>query len=160
MENHIQAFQSYLIAEKNASRHTATHYLLDLAQFERFLQETGHACENEVVQVQRIDNIAIRSYLAYLYSRSLSAASVARKLSSLRSFCKFLCREGVLAANVAKAIPSPRKAQKLPAYLSVDEVFTLLELPEKESLAGHRTGPSWSCSTAPASASANWLGWA
>ena len=138
MQNHIQAFQSYLIAEKNASCHTCTHYLLDLNQFAGFLKETGHAVENAEIRVQLIDKIAIRSFVGYLYTRSLSAATVARKLSTLRSFFKFLCREGQLPANIAKTVPSPRKVKKLPAYLSVDEVFRLLQLPPQESLAGLR----------------------
>ncbi len=138
MEKDIQAFQSYLIAEKNASRHTVTNYLLDLGQFEAFLKESGHAVRSGNIEVERIDGLAIRSFVSHLYTRSHSASTVARKLSTLRSFCKFLCREGKMAVNIARAIPSPRKAKKLPAYLSVDDVFRLLKLPEPETPGGIR----------------------
>ena len=61
-----------------------------------------------------------------------------RKLASLSSFFKFLCREGYLESNPASSIPVPKKAAKLPSFLTPDEMFSILELPEKKSFIGTR----------------------
>ncbi|PIQ97707.1 MAG: tyrosine recombinase xerC, partial [Nitrospinae bacterium CG11_big_fil_rev_8_21_14_0_20_56_8] len=123
MESQILEFQKYLQGEKNASPHTVSNYLLDLHQFEAFLKDSGHACEGGKILLERIDRLAIRSFLAHLYDRAMSGASMSRKLSTLSAFFRFLCREGYLTGNVAKTIPLPRKVQKLPAFLSVDDMF-------------------------------------
>ena len=138
MEKYIQEFRSYLIGEKNASSHTVNSYLTDLGQFVDFLRESGHANKQGMVHPEKIDRLAIRSFLSFLYEQSATGATMARKLSTLSSFFKFLCREGVLETNVAKTVPSPKKMQKLPSYLSVDEIFRLLELPEGKSFLGSR----------------------
>jgi len=138
MEKLIKEFEKYLIGEKDASHHTISAYLKDLNQFETFLKETGHACRNSQIQIEKVDRLAIRSFMSQLYEKSHSGASMGRKLSTLSSFFKFLCREGLIKTNVIKTIPIPKKTNKLPAYLSVDEVFRLLELPMANSFAGAR----------------------
>jgi len=138
MESQILEFQKYLQGEKNASPHTVSNYLLDLHQFEAFLKDSGHACEGGKILLERIDRLAIRSFLAHLYDRAMSGASMSRKLSTLSAFFRFLCREGYLTGNVAKTIPLPRKVQKLPAFLSVDDMFRLLDLPASEGFTGCR----------------------
>tara|TARA_B110000438_G_scaffold44093_1_gene44086 strand:- start:1637 stop:2599 length:963 start_codon:yes stop_codon:yes gene_type:complete len=134
----VKEFKDYLIGEKNASQHTISAYLNDLTQFEIFLRETGHACTNSQIQIEQIDRLAIRSFLGQLYEKSNSGASMGRKLSTLRSFFNFLCREGHIKTNIIKTIPVPKKINRLPSYLSVDEVFRLLELPKANSFAGAR----------------------
>ena len=138
MEKLVKKFEEYLIGEKDASSHTISAYLNDLAQFEIFLKETGHACANSQIQIEQIDRLTIRSFMSRLYEKSNSGASMGRKLSSLSSFFKFLCREGHLKTNIIKTIPVPKKTNKLPSYLSVDEVFRLLDLPKANSFAGTR----------------------
>ena len=138
MEKFIQDFKSYLVAEKNASGHTVSSYLIDLYQFVQFLSESGHGEAEDTLHPKYIDRLAIRSFLAYLYENSASGATMARKLSSLSSFFRFLCREGHVETNVAKTVPSPKKENKLPSYLSVDEIFRLLDLPDRKSFLGAR----------------------
>ncbi|MEE9257941.1 MAG: tyrosine recombinase XerC [Nitrospinaceae bacterium] len=138
MKAHIREFKNYLLAEKNASPHTVSNYLRDLRQFQSFLEETRHGCDESGIQLEKIDRLAIRSFMSYLYSRSNTGTTMARKLACLSSFFKFLCREGYLKTNHAKTIPIPKKVNKLPAYLSVDEMFFLLDLPEKETYIGVR----------------------
>ncbi len=70
--------------------------------------------------------------MGHLYEKNFSGATMRRKLSTLSSFFRFLCREGYLKTNVAKTVPAPRMQNKLPAYFSVDEMFRLLQLPEGE----------------------------
>ncbi len=134
METYIEKFKIYLIAEKNASVNTVTGYLTDLSQFNIFLKESGHSCDkNGNVEITKIDRIALRSYLASLNTDSISPVSQARKLSSISSFFNFLCREGFLNKNIAKTIPIPPKPKKLPRYLTVDEIFKLLKIPNKKT---------------------------
>ena len=140
MEKFILDFKSYLVAEKNASAHTVSSYLIDLHQFVQFLRESGHGEAQDTLHPKNIDRLAIRSFLGYLYENSTSGATMARKLSTLSSFFKFLCREGYVETNVAKTVPSPKKEQRLPSYLSVDEIFRLLDLPSRKSLLGKRDG--------------------
>jgi integrase/recombinase XerC len=73
-----------------------------------------------------------------LYEQSNSGTTMGRKLSALSSFFKFLCREGYLKTNFAKTIPIPKKVNKLPSHLSVDEMFRLLDLPQPDSFTGAR----------------------
>ncbi len=138
MKAFIEEFKKYLVGEKNASPNTVSAYLNDLIQFEAFLLETGHSCKDSEIQIDQIDRLAIRSFMSRLYEKSHSGTSMGRKLSTLSSFFKFLCREGHLKTNVAKTIPVPKKIKKLPSHLSVDEVFRLLELPKPESFPGAR----------------------
>ncbi len=139
MDNYIEKFRVYLVAEKNASEHTVTSYLNDLNQFTTFLQGSGHACNAQgEVDIQQIDRLAVRSFLAYLFEQSCSGSTMNRKLSSLSSFFKFLCRENYLSTNVAKSISAPRKKSKLPSYLTVDEMFRLLDLPKEDTFIGVR----------------------
>jgi len=139
LDNYIEKFRVYLVAEKNASPHTITSYLNDLNQFTSFLQSSGHACTPQGdVDIQQIDRLAVRSFLAYLFEQSCSGSTMNRKLSSLSSYFKFLCRENYLSTNVAKTISAPRKKSKLPSYLTVDEMFRLLDLPEKDTFIGVR----------------------
>ena len=138
MKKLIEEFKKYLIGEKDASPNTVSAYLNDLTQFEAFLLETGHACNNSEIQIDQVDRLALRSFMSRLYEKSNSGTSMGRKLSTLSSFFKFLCREGYIKTNVVKTIPVPKKINKLPSHLSVDEVFRLLELPKPESFPGTR----------------------
>ena len=138
MKKLIEEFKKYLIGEKDASPNTVSAYLNDLTQFEAFLLETGHACNNSEIQIDQVDRLALRSFMSRLYEKSNSGTSMGRKLSTLSSFFKFLCREGYVKTNVVKTIPVPKKINKLPSHLSVDEVFRLLELPKPESFPGTR----------------------
>ena len=138
MKAHIEEFRKYLIGEKNASPHTVSSYLRDIRQFQSFLEESRHACDESGIHLNQLDRTAVRSYMGYLYDRSNSGATMGRKLSSLSTFFKFLCREGHLKTNFAKTIPLPKKENKLPAYLSVEEMFRLLDLPDKNTFPGAR----------------------
>ena len=139
MQEHYRKIQKYLVAEKSASENTVAGYLNDLHQFSLFLKETGHACNAKgAVDIKQIDRVAVRSYMVHLHDQGFTGTTMSRKLSSLSSFFKFLCREGHLQNNVVKSIPAPKKENYLPSFLSVDDIFRLLELPEPNTLIGSR----------------------
>jgi integrase/recombinase XerC len=130
LKKYIKEFKDYLVAEKNASPHTLDSYLNDIFQFEEFLKQSGHGGESGTPEITLIDRLAVRSYLGFLYEKKLSASSMRRKLSTLSSFFRFLCREGHLKNNVVKSIPAPKIEKRLPTFLSVDEMFRLIDLPQ------------------------------
>ena len=132
MKKAIQEFKNYLLVEKNASPNTLDGYLTDIAQFQEFLSRSGHAVESSSIQIEKIDRLAVRSFMGYLYEKKYSTTTMRRKLSTLSSFFRFLCREGYVKNNVANTVPAPRMQNKLPAYFSVDDMFRLLQLPQGE----------------------------
>lgn len=138
MLDYLRQFNEYLIAEKNASPHTIASYLGDLHQFIAFLKESGHGEEAGEVRLEKIDRLAVRSFMSSLYARKCSGATMGRKLSSLSSFFRFLCREGLVESNVARTLPAPKKVNRLPSHLSVDEMFHLLDLPQGDTFSGTR----------------------
>lgn len=138
MEHYIKKFTEYLQAEKNASDHTVSNYQVDLRQFSAFLKETAHGYENGTFHPEKLDRLTVRSFMSHLHKKSYSGSTMGRKLATLSSFFKFLCREGFLISNIAKSIPTPKKAGKLPEFLSVDDMFRLLELPDRNSFLGAR----------------------
>jgi integrase/recombinase XerC len=121
----IQAFLRHLEAERNASPHTVRAYGEDLAQFAAHLrQELGRAAAPA-----EVDHLLVRSYLARLHRDGLKKTSAARKLAALRTFFRFLCREGVLRSNPARALLSPRHERRVPVHLEEADVSELLAVP-------------------------------
>ena len=123
LEAYIKQFEQYLRIEKNASEHTCRNYLLDVREFDGFLSEKG---PSYVSGVASIDNLTIRAYLGLL-AKQHKKSSQARKLSCLRTFFKFLVREGVITDNPAAAVRTPKLEKYLPTHLTVDEAFALLD---------------------------------
>ena len=125
----VERFLRYLSAERNASDYTCRDYALDLKQFFVFL---GH---HRVTAVSPLD---IRRFVAQLSTEARARRTIARKLSCLRSFFRFLCREGRLSHNPAQAIPTPRLEQRLPSFLDERQVGRLLETPPTANWQGRR----------------------
>ena len=129
MKRHIEKFLRYLEIEKNASSHTLLNYRLDLGNFKDFLKEA---------QVGDVDYLFVRKYLAQLKEKNLSARTMGRKLSSLRSFFRFLVKEGYIKVNPVDAITSPKQEKTLPKFLTEEDVVRLIEAPDRETLKGLR----------------------
>lgn len=123
LELYIKQFEQYLQVEKNASEHTCRNYLLDLREFDSFLTQRGPAY---VSGVEQINNLTIRGFMGQL-AKNNKKSSQARKLSTLRTFFKFLVRENVIAQNPASAVRTPKLDKYLPQHLTVDEAFALLD---------------------------------
>jgi integrase/recombinase XerC len=126
----IQQFIRYLSVEKNASPHTCRSYRKDLEGFEDFLKGSGmYVSASGGVEIQKADRMAIRKYVSSLHRKN-KKSSIARKISTLRSFFKYLTREQVVASNPAKSVSTPKVEKTLPTTLTVDETFRLMESPE------------------------------
>ncbi|MBU0482322.1 MAG: tyrosine recombinase XerC [Proteobacteria bacterium] len=124
----IDHFSRWLTVEKNYSPRTVESYGRDLAEFAGFI---------DTDQPGKIDTRLVRAYVYSLNSRN-SPASVARKLSSLRSFFRFLLREGIVPVNPVLPISMPKQNRYMPVFLTVDEVFALLEAPNESDTYAER----------------------
>ncbi len=127
-------FEAYLREERGASAHTLRAYSLDLADFEAFLTEWAGG----PLPPEEVDALAVRSYLAHLYRRGVGPSTVSRRLSSLRSFFRFLRREGYKVGDPAERTPSPKARRPLPTFLPVDDAVRLMELPDARTPEGAR----------------------
>lgn len=127
LSEQIVVFCRYLDTERNVSPHTLAAYRLDLEQLEEFVaRETGGAAG-----IGDVDHLLLRRYLALLGKRA-KKSSVGRKLAAIRSFFRFLVRRGVVAKNPAELISTPKKENRLPFHLDIDQVTTLVEAPEDD----------------------------
>jgi integrase/recombinase XerC len=125
MTREVATFLRYLDRERNASPHTVRAYAADLGQFQAHVaEEIGR-----VARLEDIDHLVIRGFLARLHRTGVKKVSAARKLATLRTFFRYLCREGILERNPARALLSPRKERKIPTHLEESEVATLIEVP-------------------------------
>ncbi|MGB2906162.1 MAG: tyrosine recombinase XerC [Candidatus Aminicenantaceae bacterium] len=123
MQKKIEAFINHLQYERNASPHTLDAYRRNLLQFYAHMQETG-------VSFSRIDNMAIRSFLAALYRKQEKKSTIARKLAALRSFFQFCVQKKWLKDNPAKVVATPRQEKHVPSFLSEEEMAALLDVPD------------------------------
>jgi integrase/recombinase XerC len=129
----VQQFLLYLSVERNASPHTCRNYAKDLEQFERFLKESKlHLSSSGEIEMDKVDRWTIRKYLSFLHGKN-KKSSIARKVSTLRSFFKYLVREEQGRLNPAKQVSTPKREKVLPSTLSVDEAFRLVESPPEDS---------------------------
>jgi integrase/recombinase XerC len=132
LENLVDEFLTHLRAHRNFSRHTVESYGLDLRQFLSFLES------ERITDITTINYRTIRNFLAVLKADDFAKTSVARKLACLRSFFKFLCREGHLVNNPVLTITTPKREKHLPQFLYSDEINALLELPNPATELGVR----------------------
>jgi len=128
----VDQFLHRLIAERGYSANTLRAYATDLRMFTKFLAGRNRS----VVDATVLD---VRGFLASLQVRGLSRATVARRTASVRSFYKFLLRQGLLKeSNPMSTLRSPRRDQKLPVFLTVSDVNRLMRMPERTTWIGRR----------------------
>jgi len=129
MENLTTEFMRYLTAERNLSEHTQRNYMSDLEQFLRYIGDS---------YIKKTGNLEIRGYLSHLHRLGLKRSSIARKLATLRTFFRYLNREGYIDKNPARIVATPKQERRLPSYLSVDDTFRLVESPDGEDISSLR----------------------
>ncbi len=138
----LNDFVDMLRAQKGYSNHTCRAYGTDLLSFARFVTQASEASTPEAVmslfqewitaRCPQTGTIAVRSYMASLVKEKKSKRTVSRKLSAIKSFFDFLVVTGLVKDNPAQAIPSPKLEKTIPKFLSVDDLFRLLDsIPSK-----------------------------
>jgi len=120
MQKHIFDFLTYLRNERNVSPHTLRGYLSDLEQLSTFLGEK---------ELSAVDHQTLRRFIAHLMQGEVKKSSIARKLSAIRSFFRYLNRESILTSNPARLVATPRREKRLPAVLTADDALRLVESP-------------------------------
>jgi integrase/recombinase XerC len=139
MEKLLADFFEHLRYERNASEHTLRNYRIDLTQFHDHLAPPDPATgARRDFDIKQIDHITIREWLSALYTANKQKSSVARKIAALRTFFQFLVREGVVEANPAKLVSTPRLEKKLPSHLSVEDMVRFIETPDTQTDLGKR----------------------
>jgi integrase/recombinase XerC len=137
MTSQLRDFLEYLRLNRNASTHTSAAYESDLTQFLGFAAQT-RSMAVEALEPSHLDLGAIRAFMADLYRQGHARTSVSRKLSALRAFSRYLRREGWIENDPAALAVGPKREQKIPAHLSVDEMSRLLEMPDISTALGRR----------------------
>ena len=135
MRDHLRSFLDFIQLNRNASRHTVSAYRSDLSQFLSFLEKRdgGHR-----VMPEDLHHHSVRAFLGELYRRGNSGASSARKLAAIRSFIRYLRREGLLEHDTGSLVATPRLQRKIPAHLDIEEMRALLEAPNPRIPLGRR----------------------
>lgn len=151
----VDSFVDYLVAEKGYSGNTCRAYTRDLKDFLNYFVEnrmlvTGSAGDVSGVEtrggpdlslhgdIEKISALVIRSYLGFLHKQRVTKTTISRKISAIRSFFNYLEKHGVVSENPSLNVIAPKIEQSIPTYLTVDEVFHLLDSIETKTLAGKR----------------------
>lgn len=129
LERYIQKFITYLKVEKNSSQHTLINYQIDLKEFNSSIKQKP---------LENITYVDVRLFLARMKERNFSKRSVARKMATLRSFFRFLCREDYIKTNPAAGLQTPKIERRLPIFLDIDQVVRLIESPDISDVYGSR----------------------
>ncbi|HQP09797.1 MAG TPA: tyrosine recombinase XerC [Candidatus Omnitrophota bacterium] len=129
MNRYLEKFISYLEIEKNYSPHTILNYQIDLESFFSFIGQTP---------VESADYLLLRKFLAELRTKQYRPRTLTRKLSALRSFFRFLHREGFIQENPAVLLMSPKIDKTLPKFLTEEEVTRFIEAPSIKTISGKR----------------------
>ncbi|WP_027408675.1 tyrosine recombinase XerC [Anoxybacteroides tepidamans] len=128
----LQSFVEYLQIEKNYSQYTIACYTQDIEQFFSFM------CEQALQRLDEVKYSDVRLYLTKLHGEQLSSRSISRKISSLRSFYKFLLREKKVAENPFALASLPKKEQKIPHFLYEEELENLFHVNDLNTAIGQR----------------------
>lgn len=129
MQNALAEYLRHLGLEKNASAYTVKSYREDLTQALGFFQERLGSTD---ATPDRITTRLLRAYLAWLHEQGYSKTTIARRIASVRSWLKYLCRRGALATNPAEGLRGPKQDKKLPNFLTEADIGKLLSLPTGE----------------------------
>jgi integrase/recombinase XerC len=136
MRKLISSFIRYIETEKGYSIHTIRNYESDLRQFTEFVA-SKRGLKEGASGIDLVDYMLIRSYLGVLFDRC-RRTTIARKLSALKSFFRYLELRGLVPLNPVAEIATPKQERHIPTYLPVDDMFALLEQPDRQKEWGLR----------------------
>jgi integrase/recombinase XerD len=132
MKELVRDFLDYMAVERGASPNTIDAYGRDLARYAELLAERG------VTSPDAVTRDDVTAYMARLIDQGLAASSIERKVAAVKSFHKFLVRDGVTENHPTASLPLPKKPERLPAVVSVGDVERLLDQPFPEGPSGYR----------------------
>jgi integrase/recombinase XerC len=125
----VDHFNRYLTTERRVSPHTTSSYRRDITSLVAFCDREGIEHWPDVLVPE------VRRFAARSHARGLSPQSVQRRLSAVRTFMKFLVREGVIGANYAEVVQAPKAGHRLPSVLDADQMARLIEIPQENAYA-------------------------
>lgn len=134
MQEALAEFLRHLALEKNASAHTVKAYREDLTGALAFFR--GRL--GDEAGPTRLTTRVLRAYLSWLHEQGYAKTTMARRIAAVRSWCRFLCRQGTLTSNPADGLRGPRQDKKLPHFLSEADMKRLLEAPSPADPLGLR----------------------
>jgi integrase/recombinase XerC len=134
MHECVSAFLDHLQMGRQASLHTVRSYEVDLGLYCRYLNEV----QGEGADPAAVDSKRLRRYSAWLTGQGYAASTVARRLASLRSFFRYLRRQGLVGSDPSSGLRNPKQARRLPRLLRVDEVIRLLDMVPTDTAPGLR----------------------
>jgi integrase/recombinase XerC len=141
LNNQIRSFIDSLRSEKGYSVNTCRAYSHNINEFISFISESYFSTDNkegaDLLKAEHIESLMIRGYLAFLHKKN-KKVTIARKLSAVRSFFRFLVKHGVILDNPLDLILTPKQVKAIPVYLPVDDIFRLLDSIKTDTLAGIR----------------------
>jgi integrase/recombinase XerC len=135
MEEALAEYLRHLALEKDASPHTIKSYREDLTQAVEFFRKR---IATRTLSLGDLTTRVLRAYLAWLHEQGYAKTTTARRITALRSWFRFLCRQGILATNPAAGLRGPRQDRKLPHFLSEKDLQRLLETPPADTPLGLR----------------------
>jgi integrase/recombinase XerC len=135
MEETLAEFLRHLAVEKNSSAHTVKSYREDLSQALAFFRERNGG---QPPSLERLNARLLRAHQAWLHEQGYARTTIARRLAAVRTWCRFLCRQGLLAADPSVGLRGPRQGRKLPHFLTRAEVEKLLAAPPADTPLGLR----------------------
>jgi integrase/recombinase XerC len=135
MEEAVAEFMRHLALEKNASAHTVKSYREDLTQALEFFR-TRLGTQN--LEVERLTTRLLRAHTSWLHDQGYAKTTIARRIAAVRSWCRFMCRQGILTINPAEGLRGPRQDKKLPHFLGTEALAQLLAAPPIDQPMGLR----------------------
>ena len=137
MTEHLKAFLRFLALNRNVSPHTVRAYDSDLSQFIGHIAAQADLKRRDLTPAA-IDREAIRAFLAHLHADGQSRSTAARKLAAIRTFLRYLRREGIIDTDPGGLVVTPKREVRMPAYLSEGEMSKMLDAPDDEQPLGRR----------------------
>jgi integrase/recombinase XerD len=132
IEQAIEQYLHHLEDERNLSANTVSAYSTDLGQFAQ------HCRDEDIEHVDHIGSSDIDDFMGALLERGLKSRTASRKLSTVRGFFEYLDEQGVIDSDPTESVEAPRYGRRVPSVLSLDEVESLLDAPDRSTLEGHR----------------------
>ncbi len=136
MEEALAEFLRHLALEKNASAHTVKSYREDLTQALAFFR--GRLPSGQAALPTQVNARLLRAFLAWLHEQGYAKSTIARRVAAVRSWCRFLCRQGTLKTNPAEGLRTPRQDKNLPHFLGEKDLACLLATPPADTPLGRR----------------------